>query len=84
MRDNLVLAVQRQRLIREGKLRAVVCNFNLIIAMIIIVIVIMITIIVIICCIIITMLIILREGKLRAVVCFFPFDHYHNICHCVY
>ena len=27
VRDNLVLAVQRQRLIREGKLRAVVCIF---------------------------------------------------------
>ena len=40
MRDNLVLAVQRQRLIREGKLRAVVCIFNLIIAISIMIIII--------------------------------------------
>ena len=30
MRDNLVLAVQRQRLIREGKLRAVVCRSSIV------------------------------------------------------
>ena len=48
MRDNLVLAVQRQRLIREGKLRAVVCNFNLIIAIIIMIIIIVIIILIVI------------------------------------
>ena len=48
VRDNLVLAVQRQRLIREGKLRAVVCNFNLIIAIIIIIIIIVIIILIVI------------------------------------
>ena len=49
VRDNLVLAVQRQRLIREGKLRAVVCIFMIILIILIIIIIIII--------------LIIREGK---------------------